>query len=339
MIKSLKPFFLLFVAVYFKLNGFSQDLHFSQYLFNPMNLNPAQTGNFNGQLRFSGYHRNQWRAIGHPFITSGVGAEFNFFKKRNPFSLGILVLNDQSGQVPLSVNKFQLSMAYHPQLGKNMFHFGLQSGLIMKQIDLTNSTFASQYDRNTGGYNNQLPGAEFFGTEPIIYPDLNFGAGWQTKIGKFTPSFGVAVFHANKPTESFLGAQNKVNVRQVYDVRLGYKVSNFWHIEALFYETIQSKAQELLTGFLATINVVNTKTNITQLKGLGLMRTGFNRNGDSAIIGLGLRKNNVEGMLSYDITYSNLKLANDNRGGIEFSFIYTIPTKIQQSTIFPCERF
>lgn len=333
-----KPFLSLIFFVAFHCS-FGQDIHFSQYLFNPQNVNPAETGNFEGKWRASAYHKNQWKALGKPFVTSGIGGEINFFRTRKPISLGILILNDISGQIPLEVNKINLSVAYHPVIGKHHFHVGLQSGLVLKQLSLGTSTFPSQYDRNSGGYNPNLPGSEAFGFEPIYYPDVTAGISWNWKFKKFKPSLGYAIFHVNKPTESFIGGDFKIGIRQVIDARLQYQVTNYLALEALFYETIQSKAQELLTGILARFDLVKTKTDNIQLLGLGLVRTGFLRNGDSAIVGVGMKKNNIEAMMSYDVTISTLKLANDNRGGIEFSIRYTMPTKVKQPLTIPCERF
>ena len=44
----------------------AQDIHFSQYFNSPLSLNPAQTGNFDGNWRIVGNTRDQWRALNYP---------------------------------------------------------------------------------------------------------------------------------------------------------------------------------------------------------------------------------------------------------------------------------
>src|SRR3984885_3759927 len=46
--------------------SFSQDIHFTQFFSNPLILNPAQTGNFNGNYRVGFNFRGEWPwAIGN----------------------------------------------------------------------------------------------------------------------------------------------------------------------------------------------------------------------------------------------------------------------------------
>ena len=46
-----------------------QDLHFSQFYNNPLNLNPGLTGVFQADQRFAGSYRNQWRAVPVSYTT------------------------------------------------------------------------------------------------------------------------------------------------------------------------------------------------------------------------------------------------------------------------------
>ena len=43
---------------------------------------------------------------------------------------------------------------------------------------------------------------------------------------------------------------------------------------------------------------------------------------DAFIVGLGVKKNNIQAKISYDINVSDLKVASENRGGFEFSIVY-----------------
>ena len=61
---------------------FAQDIHFSQFANSPLNLNPAQTGLFNGDYRIMANQRSQWSAVPIPYSTFSLGADM-----RNPIRL------------------------------------------------------------------------------------------------------------------------------------------------------------------------------------------------------------------------------------------------------------
>ena len=46
-----------------------QDIHWSQFNDNQLYQNPAHTGHFDGDYRFIGNYRDQWRSVTVPFST------------------------------------------------------------------------------------------------------------------------------------------------------------------------------------------------------------------------------------------------------------------------------
>ena len=56
---------------------FSQDIHFSNWQMSPLNLNPAQTGLFEGDGRLIFNYRTQWRSVQVPYNTFSFGGDFN----------------------------------------------------------------------------------------------------------------------------------------------------------------------------------------------------------------------------------------------------------------------
>ena len=55
--------------------GQAQDIHWSQFNDNPVFQNPGNTGNFNGDVRFVGNFRDQWRAVSVPYQTLSLSGE------------------------------------------------------------------------------------------------------------------------------------------------------------------------------------------------------------------------------------------------------------------------
>jgi type IX secretion system PorP/SprF family membrane protein len=324
----------------FPLFSLGQDIHYSQFFNAFQYLNPAETGNFFGKTRFAGNYRNQWRAVDKPFETTLLAVEQNLFTQSDAFSWGIYFLDDRAGNPRIQSNRLKASFAYHKKFGKHHFHFGLQGGAIYKQLDITTSTYPSQYNRSTGGFDPNLPNFETLQYDPANYADINAGAIYETVFGKFDLRTGIALYHLNQPTESFYGANNQLNTRPIYDLRIGYSLTKSTRIVGMAYQSYLSKANELIYTLLAEHFIYNfSYTKNLKLMGGMSFRDGFFRNQDAFIIMGGMRKNNIIGMLSYDINTSNLDLATDNRGAFEVSVVYEIPVKVTSLKYIPCERY
>lgn len=101
-----------------------QDPLYSQYLFNPLVLNPAYAGlnnRFNGSI---GY-RTQWVGLeGQP---QTINASLHTSLVQNKVGSGLLVTNDRIGS--LSSTEINASFAYKLQLENNIFSFGMQAGV------------------------------------------------------------------------------------------------------------------------------------------------------------------------------------------------------------------
>ena len=50
----------VFIAYYMLPAAYSQDIHFTQFFTNPLILNPAQTGNYEGNYRVGFNFKAQW---------------------------------------------------------------------------------------------------------------------------------------------------------------------------------------------------------------------------------------------------------------------------------------
>lgn len=317
-----------------------QDIHFSQFFHSFSFLNPAETGNFTGQTRLAYQYRNQWAAIGDPFVTNYIQAEQNLLVSRNPLSIGVAFFDDRAGAVRLQSNRLMLSLAYHLNLASQQIHFGIQGGPVLKQINLGNETFPDQFDRNTGGFSSTLPTNETVGYEPALYPDINAGVGWNAKWGKLRPKVGFAISHLNTPTETLTGASNTLPMRYVIDLRLGIQLTAATEITGIVYQTYTSTVSENLFSVLAEHTFFKESNLLkTSLFGGILYRDGFIRNLDAAILMVGLQKSKIRSAVSYDINVSSLVPATSARGAIEFSLQYIIPYRAAQLKYIPCERY
>ena len=317
----------------------AQDVHFSQFYMSPLTINPAQTGNMDGQWRFSGNHRNQWRTIGKPFNTTAIGYDRNFFYYNEQFSGGLVYLFDETGGSNLKMHKIALSGAYHKTYDIHEFHFGFQPTYVHKSYDLSGTSFPSQYDRNTGQFNANLPNGDPFLNDQINYFDFNAGVAYGIDLDKFRPEIGIALFHINKPNESFFGTDYQVPIRTTFTFRAEVGIlSNVLLLPNIMYMA-HGKASELLYGTNVLFHLKENQMEATGVYGGVLLRDGFNRNTDAAVVIVGMRFPNLEIGFNYDLNISELKASTDLRGAFELSVIYTSPSMLLKKTAIPCDRY
>ncbi len=154
---------------------FAQDIHFSQFNSSPQNLNPAQTGLFNGDWRFVGNYRSQWAAVPVPYKTFSFSTDTRIKRSFLGFTpaFGLVANMDKSGDSRLSTNQVYLSASFIKKLNKDSTHFisvGVQPGVTNKNYDVSALTFDSQYDGDA--YNPALPSGENFTNTRITYFDI-----------------------------------------------------------------------------------------------------------------------------------------------------------------------
>ena len=131
---------------------FSQDIHFTQFFTNPLILNPAQTGNFNGSYRVGFNFRGEWPwAIGsaspYNYHTETPSVDFSFGENKITsgwMGIGFNFLNDEAGDGELTYRRFSLSYAYHQAFDKDhryVLSAGVNASYIIRSIDFFEIVF------------------------------------------------------------------------------------------------------------------------------------------------------------------------------------------------------
>lgn len=316
-----------------------QDIHFSQYYFSPLSLNPANTGNYHGDYRIFGNYRSQWRELDKAYNTYSAGGDLNLYPKNVNVSPGLLFISDRSASY-LSVTKILPSAAIHLKLAGFKLHFGVQPGIVIKSIDFYKHSFPNQLNWNTGEFDNTLPNTEPNVGQRFTYLDLNAGFAASRKIGKFEPEIGFAAFHLNRPRESFLdNKKNKLPVREALNGAISYSVTPkvILKLHSLYGYT--TKANDWVSG-LNVEYVLSRTAFFANSVFVGFMwRDGFKRNYDAGIVTAGFNYSHYTVGFSYDITMSELKTSVNSRGALELAFIYRAKSTRLTKKIIPCERY
>jgi type IX secretion system PorP/SprF family membrane protein len=302
----------------------SQDIHFSQFLESPLNLNPAQTGAFDGDMRFVANHRNQWKSVTTPFVTFSGSFESvlnGLSNEKTRTAFGVLFNNDRAGDSKMGMNSLGGSLSALRPIGSDSVHFisvGLMAGMTMRNIDYSALTFDEQYDGDVFNPSNSI--TENFDNESHLYFDLAMGIRYvfvSDNGVKF--SIGSSVQHLNRPDDGFFSnkvrlfprMQNALSAELPIGTKLTVNPSLLW--------SRQGGNEELLGG-------ASVKYKLSELPGRSYALTAgsWMRFGDAIIPYVGLEYNMLRVGLSYDVNTSDLERASNGKGGYELSVAYII---------------
>ncbi|MDP2386759.1 MAG: PorP/SprF family type IX secretion system membrane protein [Bacteroidota bacterium] len=318
---------------------FSQDIHFTQYYFSPLSLNPANTGNYAGDYRGMANYRSQWKEIDKAYKTISVGGDMNFYPMNQKVSGGLYILNDKSGG-NLVQNKILISGAAHKKIAGFELNLGIQPGVVMKSIDFNAHSFPNQLNWGTGQFDNTLPNNETNIQPKTTYFDMNAGFVVSRKFtDKFEAELGFAFFHLNKPKETFLANDNKLPVRQIYHAEIRYFVSPKLAIKPHTMINATSKASDWVTGVTAEYTLSKTPFFTNTVFAGFMWRDGFKRIMDAGMFTAGMKYQNYTFGVSYDVNTSQLHTATNYKGALELALIYTAKNTRLIKKEISCDRY
>jgi len=158
---KIKSIVFIFMLILLSFNVIAQqDPMFTQYMHNPVSINPAYAGS-RGTLNMVAMHRQQWvgidgapktlsLSVNSPFINYNVG-------------IGLSLLYDQIG--PTKQTGLYADYSYHLKITSGVkLAFGLKGGVNIYDIDLTGSKGYSDEDLT-----------RFNGYQKLYLPNVGFG--------------------------------------------------------------------------------------------------------------------------------------------------------------------
>ena len=156
---------------------------------------------------------------------------------------------------------------------------------------------------------------------------------------RFRPYVAFAMFHLNKPKESFVGGDNKLSPRTVISGGAYWFVLPKFTIAPGIVHTSTKKASEFLAGANFYYSL-GKDYSLSKTIFLGsYIRHGFSNITDANYYALGMTMSGYTACVSYDINISELKVASNNRGAFEISLIYTGLNTRSSKTQVPCDRY
>ncbi len=303
-------------------NSQAQDIHFSMFDLMPVIYNPAENGLFNGDYRFSAIHRNQWKSVTTPFVTTAVAVDVKSpFKRIKQLNGGIQLVSDKAGDSEYKTFKLDVAASYSFTLPKDsvqQLQIGIQSGFTNRTINYDALLFNNQYN----GYivDPTSPNGEQFNRDSRIYSNVNLGAVYKRRLDKSKEiTVGLALHNVTKSEQSLNSSTEKLDYRTLITGKLNYLLSPKFTLIPNILFSPQGKYKEFILGSLIKYNLKRTN-NIEENIYLGVHA----RTKDAIMISVGMDIKKVHARINYDINYSNLTPASNKRGGIEIGAVYII---------------
>lgn len=156
-----------------------QDPQYSQYMFNPLSINPAYSGS-RGVMNGALVYRNQW--VSFPGAPNTQVLAINTPLKKGKVGIGFEMIRDQIG--PKNTVAGYASYAYRVPLGKGKLAFGLGAGFMNYRINWDQISYKDQQD-----YYAQLSAMS------TTLPDFKFGVYFNNKKSYA----GLSFTHLNTP--------------------------------------------------------------------------------------------------------------------------------------------
>lgn len=317
---------------------FAQDPSFSQFFSSPLNINPALTGNINGDWRIVSNFRDQWIGPASPYVTGTVSYDRKILQHKLPgvpennvVGIGGMFMYDyaMSGIVKSTYASANLSYSLKLAEGDVSTHrltagFGAIYGY--RYVDFSRLDFEEQF---TGyGFNTNLPTGELALSNMKPYFSVSSGLLYSVKSERSNLDIGAAGFHLNNPKQTFLeDEQQRLPVRQVAHANFERIINDrlILNTNAIFQN--QKRAKYFSVGGGLGYRLSEQQSTILNF---GLWY--WSRN--AVVPYMGIAYKDMQFGFSYDATISKLREAKRKPNTFEFSLI--LRGVKDPSGIIPC---
>ena len=314
----------LLVAVMMLLaNSYGQDPSFSQFFSSPLNINPALTGNINGDWRLISNFRDQWIGPASPYATGSISYDRKIENKiydvreKNVFSAGGMLMFDYAMAGVQKSAYASVNVGYRVLVldNDNKHHLGVGFGLIYGRrfVDFSRIDFEEQFVGT--GFDTNLPTGEAALSDMKPYFSSSAGVTYSIRNENSNMDIGVAAFHLNKPKQTFLEDENQhIPMRKVAHANFETRVNDRVLFNSNAIYQFQREANYFSVGGALGYFVDEAQT--------VLFNAGVWYWSKNAIVPyLGLAYNDLQIGLSYDWTISKLRQADPRPKTFEVTLI------------------
>ena len=305
----------------------AQDIHFSQVDADPVLLNPAYSGFYEGLGRFGVVYRNQWASVSVPFSTLAASGEMAVWRGggRRGLSVGGTLFADKAGTLNYGTVSGHLSTAYYQALnrsGSSVLSVGVEVGWAQSGFD------PSQAEMEEAG--------EGFEVRKVHYPLLAAGLAWYWQP---TPDFhlkaGLSLRNFNRPNISYMKLDETYLARR-YSLfaRAEYRCWQSISLLPVLMTQVQGKHREVVFGGDVKWYIEEGGSREVSLRAGVAMRAA-----DALIANLMLEYNSLLFTFSYDANISGLAVASGGMGAFEAGLVYRLAKGNKKTKALKCPQY
>ncbi|HEX5625213.1 MAG TPA: PorP/SprF family type IX secretion system membrane protein [Saprospiraceae bacterium] len=311
-----------------------QDIHHSQFYTTPLNVNPALTGIFSGDQRYSLNYRRQWFVddiVRYMTVTGSADIRFypKKWKSKGLWSGGLLFNYDQAGDSKLGLAHLGVSASYtFPLKPGQLITLGALVGFSQRRFQPDELRWDEQWNGDI--FDPTLPSQENFSKTSKSFADLSAGINYRWQKSKRTRlDLGIAAYHLNRPTQEFFDQSGDIKLPIRLNVHLMPQIRLSSNFDLLLHGQYQNQDpfQEWVLG-----GYVKCHLSTQRGKAMSLLLGLASRLDDALIPKVALEWNSWYAGISYDITRSGFEKYLDSKGGPEFSLVYIL-TKAHPLTV------
>jgi type IX secretion system PorP/SprF family membrane protein len=323
------------LSLFFALNTYAQDVHFSQFFETPLWRNPSLAGIFTGDIRVQGVYRDQWNSVANAYRTGSINAEYKMpIGKANDFiTSGIQVLYDRAGTIGWTTTHVLPALNYHKSLSNYQNRYlslGFMGGWVQNRFDASKATTNSQFDNGGLGEN--------FTNTRYSYFDASVGASFNSSLNDNPENnffAGAAYHHFTKPSGSFYNDPTQViTPKWVFSAGVRFGVSEFAYLTIMADHSRQGNFKETVAGGMYGLKLGPDPADARYTIHAG----AFVRWNDAIIPVIKLDYDKTSVAFSYDANISTLKPSSHGVGGFELSVSWHSFRKAKGEYLL-CPRF
>lgn len=322
---------MVFMLVFFFQESKAQDALFSQFYSSELYLNPALAGE-EKDMFFSSNYRSQWSSLIMPYVTSQISMVHPLYSKdlneRHFGGVGVSVYNDRAGAGNFKTTGANATFAYNLPLTNDNSQdlaFGLQIGMVSKNVDYSNLRWGEQYNPYIGFDISKSP-SETDLKSGTLYPDINFGAIYyyntdnDFKYTKWSGFVGFSAYHLNRPNESLAnGIPSRLPILYKFHGGLNFHVSDHVTVSPNYLYMNQKQRNLIDIGCYVTYRLAPGEKENIYTKNFEIIAGVWHRVHDAAIVSLGFGNDAYTFGFSYDYNTSNLRYSANGTGAYEIS--------------------
>lgn len=323
----MKRLFVILVALAGWVTAAGQDIHFSQVDADPVLLNPAYAGFYQGSGRFGVVYRNQWASVSIPYQTVAVTGEMALWRGgvRNGLSVGASVFNDDAGTLSYGTTSGHLSLAYYHALnraGTSVLSVGIEGGWAQSGFDPSHAEMEDESER--------------FERPKVGYPLLAAGVAWYWQpMADFHAKVGFSARNVNRPNISYMQLDETFMERR-YSLfaRAEYRCWQSVSLLPVVLAQVQGRHRELIYGGDVKWYIEEGGAREVSLRA-GLAY----RHADALIASLMLEYDAFLFSFCYDANVSGLSVASGGVGAFEVGVVYRFAKNGKRTKRIKCPQY